>query len=96
VRGKCVNELCKPGLVFEQSSDVVKENPGLGEVGHGAHQLFEILNIDRLNCFRHSYTRSKIGLEKTLGICGKGTGGGQFGFLEDYRRTGGQIIGNRE
>jgi hypothetical protein len=37
VRGQHVDELGEAGLVLEHGGDVVKQNAGLGKVGHRAH-----------------------------------------------------------
>jgi hypothetical protein len=53
VGGQSVNELGEAGLVFEQGGDVVEENAGLGEVGHGAHEGLEFFYVDWLD-FGHT------------------------------------------
>ena len=45
VRGQRVDQLGEAGLVLEQRGDVVKENSGLGKIGHGAHQRLQGLHI---------------------------------------------------
>jgi len=41
-----VDELREAGLVLEQGGDVVEEDAGLGEVGHGADELLQGLTVD--------------------------------------------------
>ena len=47
VRGQRVDELREAGLVLQQRGDVVEEDAGLGEVGHGADEFLERLAINR-------------------------------------------------
>jgi hypothetical protein len=48
MRRQRVDHLGKAGFVFEQRSDVVEENPGLGKIGHSAHQFLQVFDIHRL------------------------------------------------
>ena len=41
-----VDELREAGLVLQQRGDVVEEDAGLGEVGHGADELLQRLAVD--------------------------------------------------
>jgi len=53
VRRQQVNQLGKAGFVFEERGDVVKKNPGLGEIGHRAHQRLQVVHIELLCFFWH-------------------------------------------
>jgi len=48
VSGKGVDHFGEAGLVFKQRGDVVEEDAGLGKVGYGAHEGFELFYVDRL------------------------------------------------
>ena len=53
VRGQRIDQLGESRLILEQRGDVVKKNPRLGKVRHGANEFLQILDVDGFCCFRH-------------------------------------------
>lgn len=58
MRGEGVDKLGEAGRIFEQRSDVVEENAGLGEVRHGAHKSFERFYVYWFLCLWHELFHS--------------------------------------
>ena len=48
IGGERVDEFGESGLVFEKRGDVVKEDAGLGKIGHCAHERLQLFYVDGL------------------------------------------------
>ena len=53
MRRQRIDQLRKPGLVFQQCGDVVEQDPRLGKIRHGSHQLLQVFHVDGFFFFRH-------------------------------------------